>query len=185
VIGGEGKTVQIDESHIHTRKYHRGRFLKNERKQIWVFGGIEKNSNNCLITIVQKTDKDTHLPLIKKFILPGTKIITNGWKAYNTLEQEGYIHGIVNHSIEFVNSDDLATNTQKIERLWKSLKNGLKRERRAGDDDDMHIFQFINLHQQSNKGNKIPQAIFPHFLQDITAVYPRYGKQGLWTLDYS
>ena len=36
VIGGKGKIVQIDESHIYTRKYQRGRFLKNERKQIWV-----------------------------------------------------------------------------------------------------------------------------------------------------
>ena len=59
VIGGEGKNMQIDESHIYTRKYHRGRFLKNEWKQIWVFGGIEKESNNCFITIVQKRDKDT------------------------------------------------------------------------------------------------------------------------------
>ena len=32
-------------------------------------------------------------------------------------EQEGYIHGIVNHSIELMNSDDPATNTQKIEIL--------------------------------------------------------------------
>ena len=78
--------------------------------------------------------------LIKKFILPGTKIITDEWKTYNTLEQEGYIHGVVNHSREFVNSDDPAINTQKIERLWKSLKNGLKREGRATDNDDMYIF---------------------------------------------
>ena len=72
-IGGQGKIVEIDESHIYTSKYHRGRFLKNERKQIWAFGGIEKDSNNCFITIVQKRDKDTLLPLIKKFILPGQK----------------------------------------------------------------------------------------------------------------
>jgi hypothetical protein len=59
VIGGEAKTAQIDESHIYTRKYHKGRFLKNERQQIWVFGGIEKDSNNCFITTVQKRDRDT------------------------------------------------------------------------------------------------------------------------------
>ena len=111
VIGGEGQIVQIDESHIYTRKYHRGHFLRNERKQIWVFCGIQKDNNNCFITVVEKRDKDTLLTLIKKLILPETKIITDGWKAYNTLEQEGYIHGIVNHSIEFINNDDPEINT--------------------------------------------------------------------------
>ena len=47
-------------------------------------------------------------------------------EAYNSLEQEGYIHGIVNHSLEFINNDDPEINTQKIERLWKSLKNERK-----------------------------------------------------------
>ena len=86
----------------YTRKYHRGRLLRNERKQIWVFGGIQKDNNNSFITTVQKRDKDTLLPLIKKLMLPGTKIITDGWKTYNNLEQEGYIHDIVNHSIGFI-----------------------------------------------------------------------------------
>ena len=38
----------------------------------------------------------------------------DGWKTYNTLKQEGYIHGIVNHSIEFINNDDPEINMQKI-----------------------------------------------------------------------
>ena len=49
VIGGEGKIVQK-----YTRKYPRGRFVKNERKQIWVFGEIEKDSNNCFKTVQKK-----------------------------------------------------------------------------------------------------------------------------------
>ena len=65
--------------------------------------------------------------------MPGTKIITDGWKAYNTLEQGGYIHGDVNHSVEFINNYDPEINMQKIERLWKSLKNELKGEGQAGD----------------------------------------------------
>ena len=44
VIGGEGKIVQIDESHIYTRKYHTGGVLRKERKQIWVFGEFRKTT---------------------------------------------------------------------------------------------------------------------------------------------
>ena len=93
VIGGERKIVQIDEPHTYTRKHHRGHFLRNEQKQIWVYGKIQTDNNNCPITTVQKENRDTILPLIKKFNPPRTKIITNRWKAYNSLEQEGYIHG--------------------------------------------------------------------------------------------
>ena len=75
------------------------------KKQIWVFGGIQKDNGNCFITTVQKRDTDILLPLIKKFILPGTKIITIGWKVYNNLEQKGYILGIVHHSIKFIKND--------------------------------------------------------------------------------
>jgi len=38
VLGGEGKFVQIDESKIGKRKYHRGHMVEGQ----WVFGGIEK-----------------------------------------------------------------------------------------------------------------------------------------------
>jgi hypothetical protein len=115
---------------------------------------------------VQKRDKDTLLPLIKKLIFPGTKIITDEWKAYSNLEQEGYIHGVVNHSVEFINNDHPEINTQKIKRFWKSLKNELQREGRAGDNDDMNIFQFIYFHQQKNRSNNT--------MADILTLSPRY-----------
>ena len=41
VIGGEGKIVEIDESHIYTRKYHRGRFLKNELRKTAITVSLE------------------------------------------------------------------------------------------------------------------------------------------------
>ena len=36
-LGGEGKVVQIDESKVGKRKYHRGHRVEGQ----WVFGGIE------------------------------------------------------------------------------------------------------------------------------------------------
>jgi hypothetical protein len=38
-LGGEGRTVEIDETNLFTRKYHRGNVLASEN--IWVFGLIE------------------------------------------------------------------------------------------------------------------------------------------------
>lgn len=38
---------------------------------VWVFGGIERGSGKCFLTVVDKRDKATLIPLIKKWILPG------------------------------------------------------------------------------------------------------------------
>ena len=37
--GGPGKLVQIDESKVGQRKYHRGHVVEGQ----WVFGGIEED----------------------------------------------------------------------------------------------------------------------------------------------
>ena len=39
VLGEGGKTVQIDESKIGKRKYHRGHVVEGQ----WVFGGVEED----------------------------------------------------------------------------------------------------------------------------------------------
>ena len=60
------------------------------------------------------------MPIIKDNILPGTLIRSDCWKAYATLEQEGYVHEAVNHSIHFVDENGVHTNT--IESQWRVLK---------------------------------------------------------------
>ena len=48
-LGGPGKTVQIDESKIGKRKYHRGHHVEGQ----WVFGGSEEGSRRCFIVPVK------------------------------------------------------------------------------------------------------------------------------------
>ena len=115
-IGGEGKIVQIDESKFGKRKYHRGHHVEGQ----WVFGGIEQDSRKCFMVAVDKRDEATLLPLIERWIEPGTVIISDCWKAYCNLEKHGYTHRTVNHSKEFVNEQGDSTN--KIEGHWRQAK---------------------------------------------------------------
>lgn len=115
-IGGEGKVVQIDESKFGKRKYHRGHHMEGQ----WVFGGIELESRKCFMIAVDKRDEATLLPLIKRWIEPGTIIISDCWKAYCNLEKHGYTHRTVNHSQEFVNEQGDSTN--KMEGHWRQAK---------------------------------------------------------------
>ena len=108
-IGGPGITVQIDESKFGKRKYHKGHHVEGQ----WVFGGIEEDSRKCFLVAVEKRDEATLLPIIQRWIEPGTKIVSDCWKAYINLWKHGYEHVTVNHSKEFVNASGEHTN--KIE----------------------------------------------------------------------
>ena len=54
--------------------------------------------------------------------MPNTKIISDCWKAYDTLGREGYEHPRVNHSINFVSQDNPQIHTNRIESTWRHAK---------------------------------------------------------------
>lgn len=117
-IGGEGVIVEIDETHFAKRKYERGKVLDS----ICIFGGIERESKKIfLVPIVeegQDRSEETLLPLIKKFIHPGSIIYSDKWKSYMTLPDEGFRMS----SVEWPVSEDPTINTQTVKRLWRDLK---------------------------------------------------------------
>ena len=49
-IGGEGFTVEIDESKFGKMKYHKGRYIKGQ----WIFGGICHETKQFFVTPVDK-----------------------------------------------------------------------------------------------------------------------------------
>lgn len=59
----------------------------------------------------------TLIPIINKYIRPGTSIMSDCWGPYDRLKDEGFVHATVNHSIEFVS--EAGTHTQTIESTWK------------------------------------------------------------------
>ena len=63
-IGGPGKTVQIDESKVGNRKYHRGHRVEGQ----WVFGGIEEDTRKCFLVPVEDRSEATLLPIIREWI---------------------------------------------------------------------------------------------------------------------
>ena len=117
-IGGAGKIVEIDESKFGKRKYNVGRLVEGQ----WVFGAVCRETRECFMVPVAKRDSSTLLAIIKDRILPGTTIISDCWKAYNCLQDEGYQHLTVNHSVNFVDPNNRATHTNNIERLWREAK---------------------------------------------------------------
>jgi hypothetical protein len=85
IIGGEGKVVEINESKFGKRKYHQGHYVKGQ----CVFGGVERGSGQTFLVAVHDRSTETLIGLIKQWILPGTTIISDCWKVYSSLPDEG------------------------------------------------------------------------------------------------
>ncbi|KAH7819264.1 putative Uncharacterized transposase-like protein [Monocercomonoides exilis] len=121
VVGGEGKIVEIDEAIWRKRKYGRGR----KKDQIWIFGGVERleggGAGSRFMTIVPNRKRNTFIPIIQKYILPKTMIISDKWRAYSCLETIGYGYQTVCHRKEYVNKETHAC-TNTIDGLWSHLR---------------------------------------------------------------
>jgi transposase-like protein len=116
MIGGDNCTVEIDETYIFKRKYNVGRLSQNQQSGTWVFGGLCRETGDVFVCPVKTRNRDTLFTIIREKIAPGTRIISDCWRAYNTLNEEGFIHSQINHRYNFISPSDPTINTQRIER---------------------------------------------------------------------
>jgi hypothetical protein len=49
-------------------------------------------------------------------------ICSDGWPAYSELHKHGFLHGVVNHTNNFLNPKEQLIHTQNIENLWRGLR---------------------------------------------------------------
>jgi hypothetical protein len=81
-IGGPDIRVQIDETKVGKLKFNRGHRVNGQ----WVFGGREEfDRTKIFMVCVELSNSDTLLPIIQKWILPGSVIISDYWKASMTV----------------------------------------------------------------------------------------------------
>lgn len=169
-IGGPGKHVEIDESKFGKRKYHRGKRVDG----VWVFGGIERESKKCFFEVVEDRSANTLIPIIKKFVEPGTIILSDCWKAYSSLKSEGYQHLTVNHSIEFKNKETGAC-TNLIESTWNAVKKSLPKTGTQKQHYDSYLIEYCIRKKYLKEANDK----FLTFLELIKRVYKCQKRQPL------
>lgn len=158
-IGGVGKVVQIDESKVGKRKYHRGHRVEGQ----WVFGGIEEDSRRCFMVPVEDRSEATLVPIIKQWIEPGTLIVSDCWKSYSKLREHGYEHETVNHSKEFKNENGFDTNKQ--EGHWRHMKTSLPIFGTRKEHFTSYLAEFMWRYKYKNMDT------FKVFLSDVKEIY--------------
>lgn len=126
-IGGEGKTVQIDETFVGSRfaRGHRGG-NPGENKAI-VFGMMERGGE-VVTHIVPDRKRDTLFPLVEASVRARTEVHTDEYRTYNTVGNMpgmAYTHQSVNHRAgEYVCARTGAT-VNAIENFWRQLKTSI------------------------------------------------------------
>ena len=83
--------------------------------------GIKDDRRKPILKIVHRRSTRHHIPFIKKHIRRGSSIISDGWRSYRRLQDEGYNHLTVNHQEYFVDPVTGA-HTLNLERLWGVCK---------------------------------------------------------------
>ena len=125
-------TVEIDETVFTSQKNQAGRILHQQ----WVFGALCRETGDCFMIPVHNRSIDTLEPIISANIYPGTTVILDLWRAYNSIGTIDMIHQRVNKSLNFV-GPITGANIQSIERMWKSAKERNKRH----NGTDRHMLE--------------------------------------------
>jgi hypothetical protein len=95
-------------------------------REQWIFGGYDISKKVGWIQLVPDRSAETLLPIIQGWCLPGTVIVSDGWRAYSGLRELGFCHEVVVHEHFFVDPIT-GVHTNNVENYWQRCKRQLKR----------------------------------------------------------
>ncbi|UYV83108.1 hypothetical protein LAZ67_22002236 [Cordylochernes scorpioides] len=96
---GVGKQVQIDESlfgHNKKTRNHCAKTATGYWEHRAAHGGVDFETKDFFFDVVADRRAHTFIASIKKYVLPGTTIVSDGFRSYYRLE--GFNH-LVNHKL--------------------------------------------------------------------------------------
>ena len=159
-IGGQGIIVEIDETKLGKRKYHRGHRVNG----VWVIVGIEKTpERRVFMQRIEDRSANTLECVIQEHVIEGSIVHTDLWRGYQGIEKNlGFVHRSVNHSLHL--TDPITgVNTNTVEGTNNALKIQIRpRNRTTGVDE--HLSEFI--WRRKNFGR-----LWPAFLEALRDIH--------------
>ncbi|KAI5151443.1 hypothetical protein ENBRE01_2143 [Enteropsectra breve] len=127
-IGGDDNIVEMDETHLFTRMYQRGRTLRGQA--YWILGAIDRTTKKIKIELTTRRNAQVINAFSANNIERSTTVITDEWKGYCNLRRNGYWHFTINHKRRFVDPNLRFVHTNTIERFWRTLKAAVSKNTR-------------------------------------------------------
>ncbi|GFS31443.1 DDE_Tnp_IS1595 domain-containing protein, partial [Nephila pilipes] len=179
LLGGPDKTILLDETFLTKRKYNRGR--KTQTMTQVVLGIYCREDKEGLFFLVDGKKKRDLWPLIARHCHPETSIIcTDSATQYHSVNKlfNDAVHKTTNHKKgEFVSKIDKLNTINPLENENKHFKKAI-----VSRQSEKHLKQYMALHfyrRTRLSTMKSLDAKVQLFLEDISLVFPGYGKKGL------
>ena len=136
--------VEIDECHIGAKvREVNGRHPAPGRI---VFGNKCWTTGHTLIFPVQNKTREVLLPILINHVENCATIISDKFSTYvsrngrSNLEEIGFDHYFINHSLHFVDPIQPFIHINNTERIWRSLKASISHVKRALPDNTVYSF---------------------------------------------
>ena len=126
---------------------------------------IDDDSEDFRLEVVPDRSAQTLEQAIKNHVERDTTILTDEWRGYSYLNNLGYDHHTVNHSVEYVTRDGV--NTQRIESCWRSMRAFFK-DRQIPQERFADTVVEYQWRRWNKKSNNDP---FDKLIQGITNRY--------------
>ena len=175
-IGGQGMIVEVDEMHIAKRKNNVGQILRSQAD--WVLGGkCRETSEWFAVRVPARRGRDL-IPVMRRFIHPGSIIVTDEWAGYTHVPHYFADRKKCNHSAGFVNHDEWIyeegdIHTNNIENLWHWVREHVRVYTDTNGAVDREI-AYKTYYDQFFQGKNMMQRI-KTLLEDCGRVYPIVG----------
>ncbi|MFC1942045.1 IS1595 family transposase [Chloroflexota bacterium] len=133
-----------------------------------VFGAVERKGA-VKAMVVPNTNQAILIPQVKKTVEPNTTIYTDEMSAYNPLNEHGYNHHVINHSMHEYSRGIVHTNT--IEGFWSLVKRGIGGVYHSVSPD--YLQSYVNEYSFRYNHRKDETPMFQNFLNQI----PNHARQ--------
>lgn len=170
IITLPGPVVEIDECHVGARI--RGAHGRRPAPGKIVFGMKCRATGRFLLFPIPDKSKETLLPILVDHVEEGTEVISDKYSSYVTrngrshLEEIGFDHYFINHSLHFVDPIQPFIHTNNIERTWRSLKASISHVKRSLTDANIQSFLDTFLFQNYFS----QEALYDVFLQIMLSI---------------
>jgi len=120
-FGGPDTVVQIDEKVVAKKRKHAGEPTYDDQ---WIFGLYDTAMKRGHLQLISDRSEDTLIPILQKYVKPGSTVFSDPFPSYGHLQDCGYRHFVVNHS-GFVDSTT-GTCNNAIDKYWLRAKRNIR-----------------------------------------------------------
>jgi transposase len=156
-LGGAGPfapVVEIDETFIG------GKDKQGHDDKARVLGMVERNGDVLAQQVPDLTNRQV-MPRIRRWVVEGSRVMTDDWQGYRRLDEQGYVHEFVNHKQEEYVRGEAHTNT--IDSYWANLKRGINGT--YIHVSKKHLQKYLWEFEYRHNLRHAPHLMFPALLQ--------------------